>query len=229
MPSFPQFPNRREAGRSLAAALTRFKGADTLVLALPRGGVPVGFEVACALDAEFDVLVVRKIGAPGHKELGIGAVVDGDEPELVINQDVAELTGATPEYIEQEKLSQLAEIARRKRAYRGDQTDPAIAGRTVILVDDGIATGGTMKAALKSLRRKRPTRLVMAIPVAPPDSLAELSELCDDVICLERPDVFYAVGQFYTDFNQTEDDEVILLLGDAQRRHEARKAGLGPV
>lgn len=228
MRSFYGFPNRREAGRMLAAALSGFIGADTLVLALPRGGVPVAYEVATALDAELDVLVVRKIGAPGHKELGIGAIVDGDAPELVIDQRVAEMAGATQGYIQREMQGQLAEIAQRKLAYRGDRPDPSITGRTVILVDDGIATGGTMKAALKSLRRKHPARLVVAIPVASPDRLAEFSALCDQIICLERPADFYAVGQFYDDFTQTQDEEVIRLLNDARTRHEAHRVGSGP-
>lgn len=228
MRSFYGFANRREAGRMLAAALTGFIGSGSLVLALPRGGVPVAFEVATALDAELDVLVVRKIGAPGHKELGIGAIVDGDAPELVIDQQLAEMVGATQEYIQMEIREQLVEIARRKLAYRGDRPDPAITGRTIILIDDGIATGGTMKAALKSLRRKHPARLVMAIPVASQDRLAEFSGLCDQIICLERPADFYAVGQFYADFTQTQDDEVIRLLNDVRTRHEARGAGSSP-
>lgn len=223
-----RFADRREAGRLLASALGRFKGADTLVLALPRGGVPTGFEVALALDAEFDVLVVRKIGAPWDAELGIGAIVDGDAPELVINQEVADRTGATAAYIEQEKQRQLVEIARRKQVYRGDRPDPVVAGRTVILVDDGIATGGTMKAALISLRRRNPARLVMAIPVASADSLAELSPLCDESICLAQPAFFDAVGQFYDDFGQTEDSEVVQLLVDARRHHATHAAATGP-
>lgn len=222
------FADRREAGRKLANALARFKGVDALVLALPRGGVPTGFELALALDAELDVLVVRKIGAPWNAELGIGAVVDGDAPDLVINQEVAQMTGATAAYIEQEKQRQLDEIARRKHIYRGNRPDPVVAGRTVILVDDGIATGGTMKAALVSLRRRKPARLVIAIPVAPADTLAELALLCDEIVCLEQPVFFDAVGQFYGDFRQTEDDEVVQLLADARRHHETRKVETGP-
>lgn len=228
MNSFRQFDNRRDAGRQLAKRLARFAGPDTLVLALPRGGVPVGFEVASALDAELDVLVVRKIGAPGHKELGIGAVVDGGQAEVVMNDEVVSMTGATLEYIEQEKQRQLDEINRRKRAYRGERPDPVIAGRNVIVVDDGIATGGTMKVALKSLRRKHPALLVMAIPVAPAGSLEEFRILCDEIVCLEEPVDFYAVGQFYSDFGQTEDSEVIKLLADAHRRHGTRGARSAP-
>lgn len=213
----PGFADRREAGQRLARALERFKGSGTLVLALPRGGVPVAFEVAQALGAELDVLVVRKIGAPGHEELGIGAIVEGLEPELVINEDVAAMAGATRDYIERAKTRELAEIARRKRAYRGERGDPVIAGRTVIVVDDGIATGGTMKAALRSLRRKQPARLILAVPVAPADSLEGFAAYCDEAICLEQPDMLYAVGAHYADFRQTEDEEVIRLLAEARR------------
>jgi len=217
----PEFADRREAGRRLALALARFKGSGTLVLALPRGGVPVAFEVAQALGADLDVLVVRKIGAPGHAELGIGAVVDGSEPQLVINEETARMTGASPDYIEAEKGRQLAEVERRKRAYRGERPDPEIEGRTVIVVDDGIATGGTMKAALQALRRRTPARLVMAVPVAPADSLAELEQECDEVVCLEKPAMFLAVGDHYADFRQTEDDEVVRLLADAREKSAA--------
>lgn len=221
MLSFPEFADRREAGRRLAESLGRFAGANTLVLALPRGGVPVGFEVAQALGAELDVLVVRKIGAPFHEELGIGAIVDGTPPQAVINEELAKSVGATAEYLELQKTRQLAEIERRKRAYRGNRPNPEIAGRTVIVVDDGIATGGTVKAALRALKARKPRLLILAVPVAPPETLAELKSECDEIVCLERPAFFYAVGTHYEHFAQTEDAEVVSLLTEAGNKREA--------
>ena len=212
----PLFEDRRDAGRRLATALVRYGDSRPVVLALPRGGVPVGFEVAKALHARFDVLLVRKIGAPGHEELGLGAVVDGQDPQLVLNQEVIRTVRPPPGYIEAEKQRQLAEIERRRRQYVGNRQPTPVDGRTVIIVDDGIATGGTVKAALRGVSQHHPARLVLAVPVAPADSLDELAAECDDIICLATPEPFFAVGPHYRDFTQTEDEEVTRLLGEAR-------------
>jgi putative phosphoribosyl transferase len=217
MPFFATlFEDRRDAGRRLAHALDRYRDTDPVVLALPRGGVPVGFEVAKALAAPLDVLIVRKIGAPGHPELGIGAVIDGSEPHLVLNDEIVRQVRPSAAYIEEEKRRQLAEIERRRRRYLGDRSAIPVENRTAIVVDDGIATGGTVKAALRGVAGLRPARLVLAVPVAPADSLAELSGDCDDVVCLATPEPFYAVGSHYRDFMQTEDDEVVRLLAEGR-------------
>ena len=213
----PLFADRRDAGRRLAAALADYRGRNPVVLTLPRGGVPVGFEIAKTLQVPLDVLLVRKIGAPGQPELGLGAVVDGSEPQIVLNQAVADAIAPPAGYIEAETARQLAEIERRRWRYTGDRPPPAPSGRTVIVVDDGIATGGTVRAALRGLARSRPACLALAVPVAPPDSLAELKSECDDLVCLATPEPFYAVGQHYRDFTQTDDDEVVRLLAEAQR------------
>ena len=213
----PLFRNRRDAGRRLAVALAPYRESRPIVLALPRGGVPVGFEVAKALAAPLDVLLVRKIGAPGHEELGLGAVVDGHDPQLVLNEDLVRAVGPPAGYIEAEEQRQLVAIERRRQQYLGDRSPVAVEGRTVIVVDDGIATGATVKAALRGLARNHPARLVLAVPVAPADTVEELSAECDELVCLATPDPFYAVGPHYRDFRQTEDAEVVRLLGEARQ------------
>ncbi|SFG01373.1 Predicted phosphoribosyltransferase [Novosphingobium sp. CF614] len=219
------FVDRREAGRRLAQAVQALDLENPVVLALPRGGVPVGFEVARALGAPLDILMVRKIGAPGHEEYGIGALVDGASPQVVIDEDMARMVGASRDYIDRQIALQLAEIERRRVLYR---TGPAVSlnGRDVIVVDDGIATGSTVRAALQGLARARPARIVLAVPLAPADVLSQLRPLCDRVICLLSPTPFHAVGMHYRDFSQTEDTEVIHLLDEA--RHW-QKPGLGEV
>jgi len=208
------FADRREAGEALAAEVRKLDLHDPVVLALPRGGVPVGYEVARAIAAPLDILLVRKIGAPGHEEFGIGAMVDGASPQLVLDESAASSVGATREYIAQQVALQLKEIERRRTAYR---TGPPIKldGRTVVLVDDGIATGGSVRAALQALARVPCRRIVLAVPLAPGDVLPSLKRLCDQVVCLYSPDPFFAVGAHYRDFTQTGDDEVVQLLADA--------------
>ena len=218
MPFFePLFCDRRDAGLRLAVALAPYRQERPIVLALPRGGVPVAFEVAKALAAPLDVLLVRKIGAPGYEELALGAIVDGDEPQLVLNEDVVRSVAPRAGYIDAEKQRQLAEIERRRQHYAGDRPPVSAKGRVVVVIDDGIATGATVKAALRGLARHDPARLVLAVPVAPADSLAELRAECDDIVCLATPDPFYAVGPHYRDFRQTTDEEVVRLLAEARR------------
>ena len=211
------FPNRREAGRLLARQLTKFRNTHPLILALPRGGVPVAYEVAKALGGDLDLLLVRKLGAPHHPEVGIGAVIDGDEPQVIINQAVSGSIPIPTGYIHNEAHRQLREIERRRATYLEGRTPIAIAGRTVIVVDDGIATGGTVRAALQAVRQKGPARLVLAVPVGAPESVLSLAAECDEVVCLVTPEPFYAVGAHYDDFTQTGDEEVKRLLRDFAR------------
>jgi putative phosphoribosyl transferase len=210
------FKHRRHAGQQLAAALLKYRDEVPVVLALPRGGVPVAYEVAAALAAPLDVIVVRKLGALGQPELGIGAVVDGNAPLVVLNEDVAQALEVSQEYLEQQIALQLQEIRHREAHYRGGRPRVEIAGRTAILIDDGVATGGSMRAALRAVRRAQPQRVVLAIPVAPSETVTLLRAEADDVVCLSTPPHFHAVGEFYDDFRQTTDEEVIELLQAAR-------------
>ena len=209
------FADRRDAGRRLAALLLPRGYPAALVLALPRGGVPVGFEVARALAAPLDVLLVRKIGAHDQPELGLGAVVDGAAPQIVLDEELIRQVKPPRGYVEQELARQLAEIDRRRELYAGARPPIAPAGRTAIVVDDGIATGGTARAALRAVRRQGPGRLVLAVPVAAEDSAAALAAEADEVVCVARPAALQAVGEHYRDFTQTADEEVVRLLAEA--------------
>jgi putative phosphoribosyl transferase len=212
VPSQQRFTNRREAGRLLGQALARLGLSDPVVLALPRGGVPVGFEVAKILGAPLDLLLVRKIGAPGHPEYGIGAVVGGSSPQLVLNEEAMRIVQPSERYIETEKKRQLEEIERRRAAYIGDRAAVPVEGRAAVVVDDGIATGGTVRAALQALQGAGASRTVLAVPVAPRETIEQLRELADEIVCLHAPEAFRAVGLHYVDFEQTTDEEVVALL-----------------
>jgi putative phosphoribosyl transferase len=212
------FRNRRDAGRRLAAELKPVvAGEHPIILALPRGGVPVAYEVARALHAPLDVVLVRKLGAPGHPELGIGAIVDGPEPQTVLNEDVVRMVAPSPAYIEAEKDRQMQEIERRRKLFRDDRPPPQVRDRTVVLVDDGIATGGTVHAVLRALARDGARRRILAVPVAPRESLADLSADAEQIVCLATPEPFFSVGAHYADFSQTRDAEVLRLIKEAQQ------------
>ena len=206
------YRNRNDAGRQLAARLASFRGSDPVVLALPRGGVPIGAEIARALDAPLDIVLVRKIGVPFQPELALGAIVDGEEPELLIDNQLMTMLAIPERYVEQQRLRQLKEIERRRRLYLEGRPPAPVAGRTAIVVDDGIATGYTMRAALRAIRRRGPARLVLAVPVAPPETIAALAAEVDEIVCLSTPEYFGAIGQFYADFRQIDDAEVVALL-----------------
>lgn len=210
-----RFTDRREAGRLLAAALADLAADRPIVLALPRGGVPVAYEVARALGARLDVLLVRKIGAPGQAELGIGAIVEGAPPRVILNEELVRRVGASPSFLAAAEAHERAELERRRQLYRGGRDLPPLSGRTIILVDDGIATGSTVRAALEGLGQANPARLVLAAPVAPPETLARLRPFADEIVTLIRPPDFTAVGAFYENFDQTSDAEVLDLLRDA--------------
>ncbi|MEX5342585.1 phosphoribosyltransferase [Pseudomonas sp. I2] len=211
-PDGPAFRDRRQAGRALAAVLRAKVQGEPLVLALPRGGVPVAFEVAEALQAPLDVVLVRKIGAPGNAEFAIGAVAEGNPPFCVADQAVMDMFGASQAWFDAERDRQLAEIARRRAVYCGDRPLPEVAGREVILVDDGIATGNTARAALMALAAAGPSRLLFAAPIGAWESVARLRPLVDELVCLQMPEPFRAVGLHYETFEQTTDTEVVALL-----------------
>jgi predicted phosphoribosyltransferase len=206
-----RFRNRSEAGRLLAEKLAAYANRpDVIVLALPRGGVPVAYEVARALEAPLDVFLVRKLGVPGHEEFAFGAIATGGV--RVLNEDVVRALGIPPDMIEAIAAHEQQELERRERLYRGDRPAPDVRGRTVIVVDDGLATGATMLAAVKALRSRGAGRIVVAVPIASPETCDQLAEKVDDIVCAVTPEPFYGVGLWYEDFSQTTDDEVRELL-----------------
>jgi putative phosphoribosyl transferase len=208
------FANRTEAGRQLAGKLEKYTGrADVIVLGLPRGGVPVAYEVAKQLRAPLDVFVVRKLGVPGFEELAAGAIASGGV--RVLNEDVVRTLPHAEAVIESVTARETSELERREHEYRDGRPAPALADRIVILVDDGLATGATMRAAVKALRQRGAAKIVVAVPVGPPDTCQELEEKADEIICLSTPQFFQAVGQYYEDFSQTSDQDVRDLVSQA--------------
>jgi predicted phosphoribosyltransferase len=215
------FADRREAGKELATRLVAYRGQpDVVVLALPRGGVPVAFEIAEALQAPLDIFLVRKIGMPGHPEYAIGAIASGGV--RVLSDDVIRWHGIPANQVEAIARQELAELQRRERAYRQGRALTDLRGRTVILVDDGLATGSTMRAAVQAVRSHGPSRVVVAVPVGAPETCAELAALADETVCARTPEAFSAVGLWYLDFSQTTDEEVQILLHKHARLSHGR-------
>jgi len=217
------YRDRTDAGKRLATLLTAYaKRPDVLVLALPRGGVPVAFEVARALRAPLDIFLVRKLGAPGQKELAMGAIATGGV--RVLNEDVVEYLHIPDNVIDEIAADELQELERREHAYRGNRPVPDVRGKTVILVDDGLATGSTMRAAAAALRQQKPARIIIAVPVSAPQTCDEYRMGVDEIVCDVTPEPFHAVGQWYKDFSQTTDEEVSNLLEKAASRELSRPA-----
>lgn len=219
------FEDRHEAGRQLAARLLHYRNAEPrpVVLGLPRGGVVVAADIARELDAQLDVLVVRKIGAPHQPELALGAVTDGKVPVFVPNEELIFQLGISQELLQSEIDAQLAEVRSRQVRFRGGRAGASIVDRTVIVVDDGIATGATVRAGLAALRKSQVSKLVLAVPVAPPETLQALSNEVDEIVCLHAPRNFMAVGRFYLNFDQTTDEQVIALLEEATTRETVKR------
>jgi putative phosphoribosyl transferase len=212
------FEDRRHAGRRLGARLAQHRATDPVVIGLPRGGLVVADEVARALEAPLDVVVVRKLRAPHDCELGIGALAGGAIPEVVLDEGAVSALGVAPEYVCEEVETQLREVRLREALLREGQRPIPVADRTVIVVDDGIATGGTVRAALQAIRHGRPRRILLAVPVAPAEILRLLEPLVDRVVCLRAPRRFDAVGDFYREFEGVSDGEVVTLLAEARAR-----------
>jgi putative phosphoribosyl transferase len=210
-----KFADREAAGRLLATKLVHLKDSRPVVLALPRGGVAVGFEIARALDAPLDIVLVRKIGVPWQPELAVGAVTDGASPETFIDRNLMRTLDIPESYVQEETARQLDEIERRRKSYCAGRPAAEVGGHTAIVVDDGIATGATMRVALQAVRQRNPAHLVLAVPVAPPETLAALGKEVDEVICLEAPAMLGAIGFYYRDFHQLSDAEVTDLLARA--------------
>ena len=211
----PPFKNREDAGRRLAKTLSRYREENPVVFALPRGGVPVGYEISRALEVPLDVFVARKLGAPGQPEFGIGAVAPGGV--RILNEDVVRRLGIPDDYVERITERETAEVERRLRHFRGERPEPDVGGRTAILVDDGLATGVTARAAIRALRRLQPRRLVLAVPVCAAQTAKLIGSEVDELVCLETPADLGAIGFWYRDFSQTSDEEVIELLESARR------------
>ncbi len=218
-----QFLDRNQAGRRLADELLVFKDKRPVVLALPRGGLPIGFEAAKALAAPLDLIFVRKIGAPNQPELALGAVADGGHPFTIRNDDVIRMLGVSESYLQEEVRRKLAEIDRRRALYLSSRPRVEVKECTAIVVDDGIATGATVRAALRSVRKAEPAHLVLAVPVAPSETIEALKEDADEVVCLETPVPFFAISMFYQRFEQVSDQEVVDWLRRAEGFRQSEK------
>ena len=218
------FANRVEAGKRLASELENLVGKNAIVLAIPRGGVVVGYEIAKAFNVPLDVIIPRKIGAPDNPELAIGAMTE--DGTIILDKNLVSYLGVSQDHIREESERQKNEIERRLKSYRGNEPYPNLRGKDVIIVDDGIATGSTMKAALASVKNRGAKTVTVAVPVGPPSTIDELKKQADEVVCPYTPEYFQAIGQFYVDFEQTTDEEVIQLLKKSKQKNPTKSAGL---
>ena len=217
------FANRVEAGKRLASELENLVGKNAIVLAIPRGGVVLGYEIAKAFNVPLDVIIPRKIGAPDNPELAIGAMTE--DGTIILDKNLVSYLGVTKDYIREESEHQKNEIERRLKLYRGIEPYPSLRGKDVIIVDDGIATGSTMKAALASVKNRGAKTVTVAVPVGPPSTIEELKKQAENVVCPYTPEYFQAIGQFYVDFEQTTDEEVIQLLKKSKQKKPTNQAG----